>query len=177
MAPEPLATVTDPVKIAPVASAVANAMLPEDDVPSPVDSVNVPPVDVAPDATPDVIVTGPPTILAALVWPPDSTNAPPTPDLPVPTAMEIEPPRPLLAELPVPMYSHPVLPTVAKPVLNTIAPLLPDFDAVLVASAVWSTSLPLDDIVLLPEVTNTSPPLEAAAVEVDLPADNVRLPP
>jgi hypothetical protein len=48
----------------PSAFAVDNTMLPVDAFPSPVDSVNVPPVDVAPDATPDVIVTDPPVMLS-----------------------------------------------------------------------------------------------------------------
>jgi hypothetical protein len=44
--------------------AVDNTMLPVLVVPDPVDSVNVPPVDPEPDATPDVIVTDPPVILS-----------------------------------------------------------------------------------------------------------------
>jgi hypothetical protein len=62
-------------------------MLPVNAFPSPVDSVNVPPVDVAPVATPDVIVTDPPVILSWLVVPADNTNAPPAPHVPEPTVM------------------------------------------------------------------------------------------
>ena len=74
---------------------------------------------------------------------------------------------------PVPMYSHPVLPLEAAPVANAIVPLLPDVDAALAPSAVFSTSLPLDDAEPLPDVTNTSPPL----LPDERPAANVRLPP
>ena len=71
------------------------------------------------------------------------------------------------------MNSHPVFPLEVAPVASVTVPLLPDFDAVPVPSAVVSTSLPLDDDEPLPDVTNTSPPL----VPDDKPADNVRLPP
>jgi hypothetical protein len=59
---------------------------------------------------------------------------------------------------PVPMYSRPLLPFDATPVLNTIAPLLPAVPPL----AVCNNSLPLDDAVLLPVVTTTSPPLNVA---------------
>ena len=63
------------------------------------------------------------------------------------------------------------MPLAEAPVLNTMSPLLL---AVALATAVCSVTLPLDDAELLPDVTNTSPPVLAAVV---LPADNVRLPP
>jgi hypothetical protein len=70
------------------------------------------------------------------------------------------------------MYSHPLLPLDAAPVLNTTLPLLP---AVVPPAAVCNNSLPLDDLVLIPVVTTTSPPLNVA--ESVWPAVTVTLPP
>jgi hypothetical protein len=69
------------------------------------------------------------------------------------------------------MYSHPLLPVDASPVLNTTAPLLPAEPPL----AVCNNSLPLDDAVLIPVVTTTSPPLSVA--EPVWPAVTVTLPP
>lgn len=121
---------------------------------------------------PEVTDTFPPTFPLALVVPAENTNAPPTPDVPDPAATEIDPPRPLLAELPLLRYSHPLLPIGDAPVANTMSPLLP---AVALAPAVFSVSLPLDDAVLEPDVTDTSPPLAPEALVK--PAASVRLPP
>ena len=71
------------------------------------------------------------------------------------------------------MYSQPLLPLDAAPVLNTTAPLL--LTAVLLAAAVRSNNLPLDEAVLEPDVTHTSPPLFVASAVC--PPVNVRLPP
>jgi hypothetical protein len=87
--------------------------------------------------------------------------------------MEIDPAVPFarVAAFPVPMYSHPVLPFTDSPVLNTMSPLLP---AVL-ASDVIRVNLPLDDAVLLPVNTITSPPL--AVTSSVCPADKTIFPP
>ena len=75
---------------------------------------------------------------------------------PVPVS-SIEPALPLPAELPVFSCISPELPELVVPVVNAIRPLTPSTPA----SAVFSTTAPLDVAVPAPAVTDTAPPVTA----------------
>jgi hypothetical protein len=105
-----------------------------------------------------VIVTDPPVWADADVSPEDNTKWPPTPLFPDPTITLIDPAWPPLA-LPDSREIDPVLPTRVVPVLRSIAPDRPDDSAF----AVDTTTVPVDELLLPPDVIDTDPPVAAAS--------------
>jgi hypothetical protein len=105
---------------------------------------------------PDVSVTAPPVLDAALVWPALRSMAPPTPASPDPPVIWMAPPAPFVAA-PDPMSTEPVWPELDVPVLNTSLPL----DPLTPALTECIVTLPEEVAVPTPPRTRTAPPASA----------------